>query len=115
MILIDIENPTCCSNCPLIFEYFSTAENKQVFHCSGRLEGESRFADDFDINTKPDFGCPILGEIPNEHGNIIDANDLIEHYEALAADNGVYTEDAEETVETIKKIPKVILKGNVEA
>lgn len=54
-------------------------------------------------------------EIPDKHGNIIDANELIEHYEALAADNGVYTEDAEETVETINKIPKVILKGNVEA
>jgi len=64
----------CCSECPCIFEYFSKFENKQIFHCSARNEDESRFADDFDINTKPTEGCPLV-ELP-PHGRLgdLDAN-----------------------------------------
>ena len=53
-----------CEECPLFFEYYNTIEKKQVFHCRGRWEGESRFADDFDWHTKPteEEGCPLVKE-----------------------------------------------------
>lgn len=53
--------------------------------------------------------CPLKFLSP--HGRLIDADALQEHYEALDADNGSYTEDASETAEAIANAP-TILEGN---
>lgn len=48
-----------------------------------------------------------INELP-PHGRLIDADALQEHYEALDADNGDYTESASETAETIANAPTIL-------
>ncbi len=47
-------------------------------------------------------------EIPDEHGRIIDAGPLEEYYDNLEADNGIYMEDAGETLNTILDAPTLL-------
>ena len=65
--------PKSCGECPLVLEYFSKFENKNVIHCQARLEGESRFVDGFDFSTRSEH-CPLV-EVKS-HGRLIDADRL---------------------------------------
>ena len=47
-------------------------------------------------------------EIKKPHGRLIDADELEEYYDCLEADNGVYMEEAGETLETINNAPTVL-------
>lgn len=42
------------------------------------------------------------------HGRLIDADALAEYYDCLEADNGVYMEEAGETLETIENAPTIL-------
>ena len=60
IVIRGMEMPKCCGECPLTFEYYSEKEGKNIVHCQARLEGETRFVDDFDFETKPEEGCPLV-------------------------------------------------------
>lgn len=47
-------------------------------------------------------------EIPDEHGRIIDAGPLEKLYDNLEADNGIYMEDAGETLQRILDAPTIL-------
>lgn len=47
-------------------------------------------------------------EIPDEHGRIIDTGPLEELYDNLEADNGIYMEDAGETLQRILDAPTIL-------
>jgi len=85
MFIITDEIPKYCSQC----DYFCG------LNITKRPAWDSRHPD-----------CPIR-ELP-PHGRLIDADALREHYEALYADNGDYTESASETAETIANAPTIL-------
>ena len=98
----------CCSDCPCIFEYFSKIENKQIFHCSARNEDESRFADDFDINTKPTEGCPLVALPP--HGELIDRDGFFEAEKgkSIIVKNGEDWQTIRDIFDSIRNAPTVV-------
>ena len=78
ILIKDMEMPKSCGECPLVLEYFSKFENKNVVHCQARMEGESRFVDGFDFSTRNEY-CPLVEVKP--HGRLIDADILRMKYE----------------------------------
>ena len=68
MIILDIDMPKNCKECPLV---------------SGYDTGDCCCLDAWD-GIRPDEGrherCPIVGEIPKEHGRLIDADKFKEKY-----------------------------------
>ena len=63
-IIVKVEMPDCCGyDCDLWSEGICVPLQKVV-----------------DTHTR-DHDCPIIGEIPNEHGRLIDADELRMEYE----------------------------------
>ena len=115
VLIKEMEMPKSCEECPLFFEYFSKLENKSVFHCRGRFEGESRFADDFDWHTRPSEGCPLV-ELP-PHGEAKDTDIAIRYIkgemeddfnETTTLDEKSYKEGMKRAIELIGYAPTVL-------
>lgn len=95
-----------CGSCPLVLEYFNKREGKNIVHCQAMPEGETRFVDDFDFETKAE-DCP-LKELPEKHGRLIDADELENGYKAIAVGNEFYEERAERIAKTIANAPTIL-------
>ena len=66
MIVIDIDNPKSCWFCP--------CRNYDDFHGSSECSATDKWIDN--PSEKPEW-CPIVGEIPERHGDLIDRDALI--------------------------------------
>lgn len=72
MIVIDMELPKTCRSCNLSFDaYGSITEGK----CAGLRFGVTY------MNDRRNPICPIVGEIPDNHGDLKDTADIIQRYE----------------------------------
>ena len=76
LLIKNKDMPKSCGECPLVLEYFSKFEKKNVIHCQARLEGESRFVDGFDFSTRSEH-CPLV-ELPKNHGRIADLDKVLD-------------------------------------
>lgn len=112
IIIRGMEMPKCCAECFYLGCFYGElgensyycGGNWQIFHKKDK-KGATRYTIEH-----PKKGvledCPLV-ELP-PHGRLIDADELEEHYNALEADNGIYTEEAWETAEAIAHAPTIL-------
>ena len=74
MIILDIDMPKNCWDCTLNVRC-SECESYPDW-CAAKGMEESKECEYGKDSGRPDW-CPIVGEIPKEHGRLIDADELI--------------------------------------
>ena len=67
-LIIDANTPTCCGGC--FFLDYDTNERPRCFLCGADITENVREQTKLPI-------CPIIGEIPDKHGRLIDADSLL--------------------------------------
>lgn len=90
-LIIDMQMPNNCSECPLAqFDYGRFCG--WVVHCKNGMKSVEREIAD---NGRPDW-CPIVGALPNEHGDLVDYdevekefNRLLTYMEEVPDENGI--------------------------
>lgn len=75
-LIIKADMPKDCTNCE--FAYYDDDEYEMWCKC-----GEHRIHDYYISHTKPNH-CPILGEIPDEHGRLVDLDAFLEARKNMA-------------------------------
>ena len=72
-LIINIKTPKGCANCPL----------KRYWEANPWTYGYKCIVTDKNVDKESNAGifhedCPIIGEIPNEHGRLVDADKLLD-------------------------------------
>ena len=67
MLIIDMPMPKCCADCPMI----ALSDRGMICLCAEELL-------EIDYDKKRPSWCPIVGVLPEEHGDLIDRDALLE-------------------------------------
>lgn len=70
LLIKGMDMPERCIDCPLLLGYHSRLENKTIYHCTGRVPEDSRFAEEADLSKRPKEGCPLVEVKEAEVGDL---------------------------------------------
>lgn len=108
-VIVRMEMPVCCADCPCCI----CLNGMKPAYCKAVMVDDDNIVDGFmwretDPNNRPSW-CPIVGELPEQHGDLIDRAWLLKFFDGI---NDIIDEDDVKCAQTI--VPATERSDNVE-